>query len=138
MTMSMLRLSLATSLGVGLSKDVFNWDGSGIANPAPGAAPIVDAEAEAGRSAGSGFWWITSFSDGTRDAANARPSSTQRSSPARICRSTRSGAGAGRASTGLSSKVAVPGDSRREQRKRRCRSRIVDVGPRPGAGGVLT
>jgi len=65
MTVSVLRLfffSLATSLGVGLSNEVFDCDGSGIINAVPGAAPIVNAEVEAG-----GFWWITSFSDGTRD-----------------------------------------------------------------------
>lgn len=53
--------SLETSLGVWPSSEVFDWDGSGV----PGTAPIVDAEA--------GFSRMTSFSEGTHDAANPLP-----------------------------------------------------------------
>ena len=119
-----LFFSLAASLGIGLSSEV------GPANSR--------RRGRGRRFTGSGFSWMTSFSDRTRDAANPLPWFEQ-IFPSRMCTSkVRSGDDSILIRT---STVAVPGGLA-GTRPRVCvysRSRTVevDVEPRPGAGGVL-
>ena len=116
--------SLATSLGIGLSREVFDWDGSGIANiPVPGAAPIVDAEAV------SRDLVLRRNMRCRESVAMVRARSKDLPQPEFVNRqsfpvTTRSRSGAGRASTGLGRLVVHSGQSgsargtRRGHRKR--------------------
>ena len=129
----MFRLFFFSLPGVGLSSEVFDWDESSIAKPVPGRAPIVDAEAEADRSTGSGF---TLFSDRTRCESIAMVRAQPEDLPSlnwsiespfrwRLDPDPDSGV------TGDTANVGICGCTA-------SRSRTVKVEPRPGAGGVLT